>query len=135
MDLWLMANCQVLIAGSRNLIEAAIVGAILAVLAFRAGEAVYLHAWRRLRARQEARAFALARRAREARIAGVMAQAREVFPLGPFVEQVEACGELRQIAMRTTTALVAQDPRRNLQWATACYVTDERGNTYEVADA
>lgn len=119
----------------RTLIEAAIVGAICLVLAFRAGQAVYLHLWRRLRARQEARALALARRAREVRIARVMAQAREVFPLGPFVEQVEQGSELRQIAVRTTAALVAQDPRRNLQWITVCYLTDERGNSYEVADA
>jgi len=118
-----------------SFLEAAIVGAICAALVFRAGEAVYLHLWRRFGARKEARALALARRAREARIARVMAQAREVFPLGPFVEQVEKGSELRQIAVRTTAALVAQDPRRNLQWITACYLTDERGNTYEVADA
>lgn len=135
MNLWLITNYQLLSAGFRALIEAAIVGAICAVLAFRAGEAVYYHMWRQLCARKEARALALARRAREARIAQVMAQAREVFPLGPFVEQVEACAELRLIAARTTAALVAQDPRRNLQWATVCYLTDERGHSYEVADA
>jgi hypothetical protein len=135
MNLWLITDYLLLSTGSRNLIEAGVVGAICVVLAFRAGEAVYYHAWRRLRARQEARALALARRAREERIARVMAHAREVFSLGPFVEQVEAGSELRRIAARTTAALVAQDPRRNLQWATACYVTDERGQSYEVADA